>query len=111
MDLFFLMEWASGPFVSHCIASVEIFYRYIGVSYHLDRVWISGTRYISSYFLLYEQVNDWLICILYWESVPFLLFKQVLSVFVIDTIDLYDVSVSVVVRVQFVIVISHHPFD
>ncbi len=111
MDLFFFIKWASDPFISHYIVFVETFHRHIKVLYYPDRARISDTGYISSYFLLYKQVNDRLTCILHQKSVPSLFFKQVLSVFVIDTADPYDVPINVVVWIQSVIVISYHPFN
>ncbi len=97
MDLFFLIEWVSGPFVLYCIVSVEAFHRHIGVSYYPDLAWISDIGYISFYFFLYEWVNDRLICISHQESVPPLFLKQMSSIFVIDTADPYDIPVNVVV--------------
>lgn len=111
IDLFFLMEWVSGLSVSYYIVSVEAFYRHIGVLYYPNRAQISDIRYISFYFLLYKQVSDRLTCISYWESVPFLFLKQMSFVFVIDTADLYDIPVNIVIWIQSIIIISYYPFD
>ncbi len=110
-DLFFFIEWTSNPIILYCIAFVETFYRFIRVSYYSNRVQISSTRYISFYFLLYKQINDQLIRVLYWESVPLLLLEQMLFVFVVDIANLYNIPINTDIQVQFVVILSYHPFD